>query len=585
MLKILKYMRKKDWWLVAASIVFIVVQVWLDLRLPDYMADITKLLEIPGSEMKDVLSAGAKMLECALGSLASSIIVAGFAARVAAELGAQLREKQFDRVEAFSMAEIGGFSTASLITRSTNDVTQVQMIVAMGLQVFIKAPITAVWAITLIAGKGVEWTEATGVAVLVLICMIAVIVTYAVPKFRRIQGLTDNLNRVTRENLTGLRVVRAYNAEHYQEAKFEKANRELTDNNLYAFRVMAIMQPGMQMISNGLALAIYWIGAYLINNAGMMDKMTLFSNMVVFMNYAMQVVMSFMMLSIIFLMLPRASVAAKRICEVIGTDSTILDGKKTASLAGQRGEIEFKNVSFKYPGAADYVLNDVSFTAHEGETVAFIGSTGSGKSTLINLVPRFYDASEGQVLIDGVDVREYTQQALHNKFGYVPQTAVLFAGSVRSNVAYGENGGPAPTDDDIAAAIATAQSSEFVDKLPEGRDGTVAQGGANFSGGQKQRLSIARAICRKPEIYIFDDSFSALDYKTDATLRAALKHSGQNATTLIVAQRIGTVLDADRIVVLEEGKVVGIGNHHELMENCPVYQEIALSQLSKEELA
>lgn len=585
MLKILKYMRKKDWWLVAVSVIFIVSQVWLDLRLPDYMADITRLVETPGSQMADILTAGGKMLLCALGSLASSILVACFAARVAADFGAQLREKQFDRVEAFSMAEIGGFSTASLITRSTNDVTQVQMIVAMGLQVFIKAPITAVWAITKIAGKGVEWTAATGVAVLVLIGMISIIVTYAVPKFRRIQGLTDNLNRVTRENLTGLRVVRAYNAEHYQEAKFEKANVELTENNLYAFRVMAIMQPGMQMISNGLTLAIYWIGAYLINSAGMMDKMTLFSNMVVFMNYAMQVVMSFMMLSIIFLMLPRASVAAKRITEVIETEPTILDGTKTASPAGLRGEIEFRNVSFRYPGAADSVLENVSFTAHEGETVAFIGSTGSGKSTLINLVPRFYDATEGQVLVDGVDVREYTQHALHSKFGYVPQTAVLFAGSVRSNVAYGETDAAAPTDDDIRRAIATAQASDFVDNLPDGYDGAVAQGGANFSGGQKQRLSIARAICRKPEIYIFDDSFSALDYKTDSTLRAALKQDGRKVTTLIVAQRIGTVLDADRIVVLDEGRVVGIGTHQELMQSCPVYQEIALSQLSKEELA
>jgi len=585
MLKLLKYMRKKEWLFILCSTVFIVAQVFLDLKLPDYMADITKLVETPGSQMSEIMKAGSKMLLCALGSFASSVIVAGFAARVAANFCRQIRELQFNQVESFSMREINSFSTASLITRSTNDITQIQMIIAMGLQALIKAPITAVWAVTKIAGKGWQWSTATAVAVMVLIVMICIVVVFAIPKFKKIQVLTDNLNRVTRENLTGLRVVRAYNAEQYQENKFEQANVALTKNNLFAFRFMAAMMPGMGIIMNGLSLSIYWIGAYLINAAGMMDKITLFSNMVVFMSYAMQVVMSFMMLSIIFIMLPRASVAAKRIAEVIGTKSTVRDGQKTESPEGMTGEVEFRNVSFKYPDASDYVLQDVSFQAHRGETVAFIGSTGSGKSTLINLVPRFYDATEGEVLIDGVDVRDYTQNVLHNKFGYVPQTAVMFSGTVRSNVTYGDSGIEDFTEQDVESAVEIAQSKDFVESMPEGYDGAVARGGTNLSGGQKQRLSIARAVFRKPEIFIFDDSFSALDYKTDGALRKALKEKTENATTLIVAQRIGTIRTADRIVVLDEGKVVGEGTHDELMKSCPVYQEIALSQLSKEELA
>lgn len=578
-------MRKKEWLLILCSLVFIVGQVYLDLKLPDYMAKITMLIKTPGSTMSDVLTSGGWMLLCTLGSVISSVIVAGFAARVASNLSMRLRELQFNKVEAFSMEEINGFSTASLITRSTNDITQVQMLIAMGLQLLIKAPITAVWAITKIAGKGWQWTTATGIAVIVLMIMITVIVTFAVPKFRRIQGLTDNINKVTRENLTGIRVVRAYNAEKYQEDKFNRANDELTSNNLFANRIMAVMMPGMSLISNGLSLSIYWIGAYLINSAGMQDKITLFSNMVVFMSYAMQVVMSFMMVSIIFIMLPRATVAAKRIIEVIETKPTIIDGTLTRSPAGSEGEVEFRNVCFKYPDASEYVLEDVSFTAHRGETVAFIGSTGSGKSTLINLVPRFYDATEGEVLIDGVNVREYTQEALHNKFGYVPQRAVMFSGTVRSNVAYGDNGRDTYTDEDVKSAIKIAQSSDFVENIPGQLDGAVAQGGTNLSGGQKQRLSIARAVCRKPEIYIFDDSFSALDYKTDKELRSALKGKTSGVTSLIVAQRIGTIKEADKIVVLDEGRVVGIGTHNELMTGCSVYQEIALSQLSKEELA
>ncbi|PKM74505.1 MAG: multidrug ABC transporter ATP-binding protein [Firmicutes bacterium HGW-Firmicutes-16] len=585
MIKILKYMKKKERLLVLCSLVFIVAQVFLDLKLPDYMTEITKLVQTGDNKISDILTQGGWMLLCAFGSLVASIIVAGFAARIASSFSMGLRELQFDKVEAFSMQEINSFSTASLITRSTNDITQVQMFIAMGLQLLIKAPITAVWAVTKIAGKGWQWTTATAVAVLVLIIVISIVITFAIPKFRKIQGLTDNLNRVTRENLTGIRVVRAYNAEKYQENKFEGANSELTNNNLFANRIMSIMMPSMSLIMSGMSLAIYWIGAYLIDSAGMMDKITLFSNMVVFMNYAVQVVMSFMMVSMIFIMLPRASVAAKRIVEVIETKPTILDGKKTTSVDGLEGEIEFRNVSFKYPDAAEYVLEDVSFTAHRGETVAFIGSTGSGKSTLINLVPRFYDTTEGEVLIDGVNVRDYTQEALHNKFGYVPQRAVIFSGTVESNVAYGDNGKGAYTTEDVENSIAIAQSSDFVENIPGKLEGKVAQGGTNLSGGQKQRLSIARAVCRKPEIYIFDDSFSALDYKTDKLLRHALKEKTSDTTSLIVAQRIGTIKEADKIVVLEEGRVVGIGTHEELMKSCSVYQEIALSQLSKEELA
>ena len=585
MVKILKYLKAREWTLISVSLIFILTQVWLDLKLPDYMSTITSLVQTEGSTMSEVLSAGLKMLWCALGSLAASIVAAGFAARVAANFSKTLRKLQFDRVESFSMEEINGFSTASLITRSTNDITQVQTIIAMGLQMLIKAPITAVWAVTKIANKGADWTTATTIAVLILIVLISVVILVTIPKFRKIQGLTDNINRVTRENLTGLRVVRAYNAEGYQENKFENANNELTNTNLFANRVMAIMMPGMSLIMNGLSLAIYWIGAYLINSAGMPEKIALFSNMVVFMSYAVQIIMSFMMLSMIFVMLPRATVAARRIAEVIETKPTILDGRISEAPKGLAGQIEFRNVSFKYPDASEYVLKDVSFTARRGETVAFIGSTGSGKSTLINLVPRFYDATEGEVLIDGINVKEYTQKALHNKFGYVPQRAVMFSGTVLSNVAYGENGRDSYTDEDVKKAVKIAQGSDFVENMPDKYNGIVAQGGTNLSGGQKQRLSIARAICRKPEIYIFDDAFSALDYKTDRVLRSALKKETGDTTTLIVAQRIGTIKDADKIVVLEEGCVAGIGTHEELMKDCTVYQEIALSQLSKEELA
>ncbi len=585
MIKLLRYMRTKEWLLVLVSAAFIIAQVWLDLRLPDYMADITTLVQTEGSQMKDILIAGGKMLLCALGSLLSSVIVSGFAARVASGFAMRLRELEFNQVESFSMREINKFSTASLITRSTNDITQIQMIIAMGMQSLIKAPITAVWAVMKIAGKGKEWSFATAVAVLLLGIMISIITVFAIPKFKKIQGLTDNLNRVTRENLTGLLVVRAYNAEKYQEDKFDRANTELTENNLFANRIMAIMGPGMSIIMSGLSLSIYWIGTYLINSAGLMDKITLFSNMVVFISYAMQVVMSFMMLSIIFIMLPRASVAAKRIGEVIGTQPTILDGKINEPPRGISGEVEFRNVSFKYPDAADYVLENISFTAHRGETVAFIGATGCGKSTLINLIPRFYDATEGEVLIDGINICDYNLNTLHNKFGYVPQRAVMFSGTIKSNVAYGDNGKGEYSVSDVSDATATAQINDFVESLTDKYESAVAEGGTNLSGGQKQRLSIARAVCRKPEIFIFDDSFSALDYKTDRALRTALKNKTDGATVFIVAQRIGTIRDADKIIVIEDGRIAGMGRHDELMKSCTVYQEIALSQLSKEELA
>lgn len=584
MIKIFKNLTKKDWSLVIVALVFIVTQVWLDLKLPDYMSEITMLVQAPDSAMSEIIASGARMLACALGSLGASVIVAILAAKVATSFAANLREHLFDKVQSFSMEEIGGFSTSSLITRSTNDISQVQMLVVMGLQAIIKAPIMAVWAIVKISGKSWQWSAATGVAVLVLFIIVVTCIIFALPKFKKSQQLTDQLNRVTRENLTGLSVVRAYNAETYQEDKFEAANSELTSANLFANRVMAIMSPGIQGIMSGLTLAIYWIGAILIENATAMEKMTLFSDMVVFSSYAIQVVMAFMMLIMIFIMLPRASVSAKRILEVLDTVPTIKDGTRAESIPGLQGQIEFKNVSFKYPDAEDYVLKDINFTANRGETVAFIGSTGCGKSTVINLVPRFYDVSEGVVLVDGVDVREYSQYALHNKIGYVSQKAVLFSGTVESNVAYGDNSKNTQLKDGVVDAIYTAQAADFVEAMPEKYESYVAQGGSNYSGGQKQRLSIARAICRQSEIMIFDDSFSALDYKTDRKLREALKKDCHDTTKLIVAQRIGTIRDADKIVVLDDGVIAGIGTHQELMSNCEVYQQIANSQLSKEEL-
>ena len=585
MLKIFKYFEKKDWIVVAICLVLVAGQVGLDLTMPDYMSEITRLVQTEGSKMSEIFLAGGKMLLCALGSLVLAILVGFFAARLAAVFSKRLRHAMFSKVESFSMEEINNFSTDSLITRSTNDITQVQMLIAMGLQVMIKAPIMAVWAVTKIAGKSWQWTATTAAAVMFLVILILIVTLFAMPRFKRIQKLTDNLNREVRENLTGIRVVRAHNAESYQEKKFDKANAALMNNNLVAFRVMAIMNPGMSIIMNGLTLAIYWIGAYLINAAQMMDRVQIFSDMVVFSSYAMQVVMAFMMLMMIFIMLPRASVSAKRINEVLDTKATIKDGSKTEGKGGQEGEIEFRNVSFRYPDAADYVLKNISFNAHKGETVAFIGATGSGKSTLINLIPRFYDATEGEVFVDGVNVKEYSLEALHNKLGVVPQRAVMFSGTVESNVAFGDNGREGFTIEDVKKAVAIAQGREFVEKMENQYKGSIAQGGTNVSGGQRQRLAIARAVCRKPEIYIFDDSFSALDYKTDRVLREALRKETKDTTSLIVAQRIGTIKNADRIIVLEDGEAVGIGTHEELMKNCEVYQQIALSQLSKEELA
>lgn len=585
MVKLLKKLTWKDFILAAVAFVFIIVQVWLSLTMPDYMSEITKLVQTKGSKMNDILIAGGKMLACALGSLLAAVCTSICASKISSNFSANLRGQVFHKVQSFSMEEIGNFSTASLITRSTNDITQVQMLIVMGLEILLKAPIMAVWALCKISTKNWQWTASTGVAVVVLLSFVCVCVAVALPKFKKLQSLTDNLNRVTRENLTGLNVVRAYNAEGYQQKKFNDANDELTKTQLFANRTMGTMMPGIQMVMNGLMLAIYWIGAYLISNAQMFDKLTIFSDMIVFTQYAMQVVMSFMMLVMIFVLLPRASVSAKRINEVLDMPLSIKDGTKENGIDGKKGEVEFRNVSFCYPDAEKDVIEDISFTAHKGETIAFIGSTGCGKSTVINMIPRFYDATKGEVLVDGVNVKEYTQKALRNKIGYVSQKAVLFTGSIKSNVAYGDNGTKGFTDDVVKQAIETAQAKEFVDKTEGGVDAFVAQGGSNFSGGQKQRLSIARAICRHPEILIFDDSFSALDYKTDRVLRDTLRKTCADATRFIVAQRIGTIRDADKIIVLDDGKIAGMGKHNELMETCEVYRQIAYSQLSKEELA
>lgn len=585
MVKLLKKLTWKDFILAAVAFVFIIVQVWLSLTMPDYMSEITKLVQTKGSKMNDILIAGGKMLACALGSLLAAVCTSICASKISSNFSANLRGQVFHKVQSFSMEEIGNFSTASLITRSTNDITQVQMLIVMGLEVLLKAPIMAVWALCKISTKNWQWTASTGVAVVLLLSFVGVCVAVALPKFKKLQSLTDNLNRVTRENLTGLNVVRAYNAEGYQQKKFNDANDELTKTQLFANRTMGTMMPGIQMVMNGLMLAIYWIGAYLISNAQMFDKLTIFSDMIVFTQYAMQVVMSFMMLVMIFVLLPRASVSAKRINEVLDMPLSIKDGTKENGIDGKKGEVEFRNVSFCYPDAEKDVIEDISFTAHKGETIAFIGSTGCGKSTVINMIPRFYDATKGEVLVDGVNVKEYTQKALRNKIGYVSQKAVLFTGSIKSNVAYGDNGTKGFTDDVVKQAIETAQAKEFVDKTDGGVDAFVAQGGSNFSGGQKQRLSIARAICRHPEILIFDDSFSALDYKTDRVLRDTLRKTCADATRFIVAQRIGTIRDADKIIVLDDGKIAGMGKHNELMETCEVYRQIAYSQLSKEELA
>jgi ATP-binding cassette subfamily B protein len=583
MIKILKYLKPREWIMALICVVFIVTQVWLDLRIPEYMAEVTTLVQTPGSALSDIWRTGGNMLIATLGGMIAAIIIAYFAAVIGAGFSRSVRSMLFEKVESFSKREINEFSTDSLITRSTNDITQVQMLIVMGLQLLIRSPIMAVWALSRIVGQGFEWTLATAIAILVLIIMVTILMVFALPKFRIMQKLTDNMNRVTRENLTGLRVVRAYNAESYQEEKFEEANDELTATQLFTSRAMAVAMPVITLTISGVTLAIYWIGAFLINAADAMDRLDIFANMVVFSAYAVQVIMSFMMLVMIFIMLPRASVAAQRIQEVLGTELSIFDGTVTQGEPGREGEVIFKNVSFKYPDAAEYMLRDISFEAKKGETVAFIGSTGSGKSTVVNLVPRFFDVTDGEILISGVDIRDYTQESLRSKIGYVPQKATLFSGTVSSNVGYGDNGGTF-SEDDIKNAVTIAQSLDFVENMDGAFEAEISQDAKNISGGQKQRLSIARAVAWKPEIYIFDDSFSALDYKTDRVLRSALKKETSGVTSLIVAQRIGTIMDADLIIVLDEGRIVGRGRHRELLETCEVYRQIAAGQLSEEEL-
>lgn len=588
MLRILKHLRWKEWLLVAACVVLIVGQVQLDLALPDYMSEITRLVQTEGSQMSDILLAGGKMLLCALGSMLLTVCTTFFTAQIASRFSARLRGEMYRKVVGFSNEEINRFSTASLITRTTNDISQLQMFFSFGMQSLIKAPIMAFIAVGKISTKSWEWSLLTG-GVIAFVCVLLVfIMLYAVPRMKKMQTLTDNLNRITRENLTGLQVVRAYNAENYQEGKFAKANEEMTRNSQQANIAMSVMNPGMNLAMNGLTLGIYWIGAALISAiavtspAAMMERIGLFSDMVVFMQYAMQVIMAFLMLVMIFVMLPRVTVSASRVNEVLDTKARIVDGKETQGKPGMKGEIEFRDVSFRYPDADGDAIHHISFTAHHGQTVALIGATGCGKSSIINLIPRLYDATSGQVLVDGVDVRDYTQDALRSKIGFVPQKAFLFSGTVSSNVGYGEDNASGAA---IRKAVAIAQAAEFVESPEVGYSGTVAQGGSNFSGGQKQRLSIARAVARDPEILVFDDSFSALDYKTDRTLRQALRQQTSGTTNIIVAQRIGTIRDADCILVIEDGAIVGKGTHRELMESCKVYQEIAFSQLSKEELA
>ncbi|MFR0619023.1 ABC transporter ATP-binding protein [Bifidobacterium thermophilum] len=630
MIRICKYLSKAEWFQLFVGLLFIVAGVWLQLKLPDYMADITRLVETPNSEMHDVWVAGGKMLAVALGAMLTTVAVGFITARVSASFTQRLRSMQFRRVESFGPEELNRFSTASLITRSTNDVTQIQMFLTMGLLMLVQSPIMAVWAIAKIAGKGVEWTAATGVSLVLVMGAVAIIMAMVMPKFRSMQALTDNINRVARENLTGLRVVRAYNAEDYQQGKFDKANRDLTDTQLFTNRAMSIMMPLMNTVMNGLTLAVYWIGAYLIDAAGLMDKLTLFSNMVVFSSYAIQVIMSFLMMSMVFVLWPRADVSAKRILEVLDTEPHVTDGTRTEGAKNAdgtpvRGRVEFRDVSFTYPDAREPMLEHVSFTAQPGQTVAFIGSTGSGKTTLVNLVPRFYDATDGQVLVDGVDVKDYTLQSLRDKIGYVPQQSVMFKGTVASNVAFGDKSqagvlpaGESMADveiadtstpqgrarekallaesehgttlseaqmEDVRQAVAVAKADEFVTRMDGTYEAPIAQGGTNVSGGQKQRLSIARAVWRHPEILVFDDSFSALDFRTDHDVREALAHEAGDATKLIVAQRIGTIMDADRIIVLDQGRVVGQGTHKELLRDCEVYRQIAESQLSEAELA
>lgn len=582
MIKLFKNFKRKDYAIIFSCILLMLVQVWLELKIPEFMSKITKLVQTSTGTIGEILLQGGFMLLCSLGSLATAIIIGYFAATLSASVSLKLRSKIFSKVESFGMQEMRKFSTSSLITRTTNDVTQIEMTIAMGLQVLIKAPIMAVWAVSKILNKSMEWSALTGLGVFILLATISTILIIVIPKFEKIQKLTDKINGVTEENLNGIRVIHAFNAEQYQQDRFEEVNNDLTKTRLFSQRMFAIMQPVMMFVNHSLNLGIYFLGALLISEAGMLDKITLFSDMVVFSSYGMQVIISFLMLAMIFMIIPRAQISAKRINEVLEEENTIIEGNFDGATS-ETGTVEFKNVSFKYPDAEENVIENISFKANKGETVAFIGSTGSGKSTLINLVPRFYDCTEGEIFVDGVNVKDYTFEALNNKLGYIPQKAILFKGTVQENVLYGDNG-KERNEKDVLEAIKVAQAFDFVNDMEGGIEAEIAQGGTNVSGGQKQRLAISRAVARKPEIYIFDDSFSALDYKTDLNLRKELKKYTENATNLIVAQRIGTIVNADKIVVLDKGKCVGIGTHKELLDKCEVYKEIALSQLSKEEL-
>ncbi len=580
MIKLLKEFNKKDYFLIFVCSLLIVFQVWLDLKLPDYMSSITKLVQTEGSKMSDVLSQGSYMLLCAFGSLISAFIVGYLTSYISATFSQKIRKSLFSKVQSFSMEEIKKFKTSSLITRTTNDITNIQMFISMGLQMLIKAPITAVWAILKILGKNYKWSIATGVSVVIMLAVIGTLMLIVLPRFKIVQKLIDNINDKARENLTGVRVIRAFNAEKYQEDRFEDGNKKLTSTQMFNQRMMSIMSPTMYLIMNLLPLSIYIIGSSLINSAGMYDRLNIFSDMVVFSSYAMQVIMAFLMLAMIFVMYPRASVSAGRVREVLDTETKVLDGSFSSDTK-LKGKIEFRNVSFKYPDADEYVLKNISFKAEKGQTIALIGSTGSGKSTIVNLIMRFYDVTDGEILIDDKNIKEYKLETLYKKIGYVPQRAVMFNGSVKYNISYGDK---KVSDDLIKKVSKIAQASEFVEKMPKGYSSNISQGGTNISGGQKQRLAIARAIAKAPEIFVFDDSFSALDYKTDYVLRKELKENTKDATNVIVAQRIGTILNADKIIVLDNGNMAGVGTHKQLLKKCKVYKEIALSQLSKEEL-
>ena len=584
MIKLMKNFNKRDILIIISCILIMVSQVWIELRLPEYMSSITRLIQTDGSTMNEILKQGGHMLLCAFGSMATAVIIGYLSSTLSASFSLRLREKVFKKVQQLGLTEIKRFSTSSLITRTTNDVTQIEMLISMGLQAMIKAPIMAVWAVSKIVNKSMELSGLVGAGVVILLITVLTIMSIVSPKFEKIQKLTDKVNNTTRENLMGIRVIRAFNAENFQTNRFNEVNNELTNTHLIIQKTFAFMSPVMNLVMHFLTLGIYFIGANLIIKVGMIEKINLFSNMVVFTSYGMQVIMSFLMLTMIFMIMPRARVSANRINEVLESKITIKDGKIDKKQTDEEGTVEFKNVSFKYPDADEYLLKNISFKANKGEIVAFIGSTGSGKSTLINLIPRFYDVTEGEILVDGINIKDYKLNTLHNIIGYVSQKAFMFTGSVKENIKFGDNGKKEINDEYVKKALEIAQASEFVEKMEGKLNAHIARGGTNVSGGQKQRLSIARAIARNPEIYIFDDTFSALDYKTDATLRKEVKKHTKDATCLIVAQRIGTIMNADKIIVLDKGECVGIGTHKELLNNCSVYKEIALSQFREEEL-